>query len=206
MENNQTYKNRALKSLEGKWVEGIVATLIVFLITGGVSTIVTIPMDEYTGAGFQGLWSLLCVPLGWGLTVFFLNLVRGLDISYERLFDGYKDFVRVFLALLLVGICEVVGFVLLIVPGIIAILMFSQTAFILKDDPQISAVEAMKRSKQMMDGHKMELFVIQLSFIGWFILAMLTCGIGLLFLYPYIYATMAHYYEDLKAEYSVFES
>lgn len=200
MGNNQTYKNRALSSLEGKWAEGIIATLIVFLISGVVSSVASIPFDPNLGAGIQGIWALLCIPLGWGLTVFFLSLIRHQDISYERLFDGYKDFVRIFLTLFLVGICEFIGLLLLIVPGIIAALMFSQASFILKDDPQISSGDAMKRSMEMMDGHKMELFMLWLSFAGWFILALLTCGIGLLFLYPYFYSTMAHYYEDLKAE------
>jgi uncharacterized membrane protein len=53
---------------------------------------------------------------------------------------------------------------------------------------------------EMMKGHKMELFMLWLSFLGWIILAMLTCGFGFLFLEPYMYTTLAHYYEDLKAE------
>lgn len=200
MGNNQDYKNRALRSLEGKWVEGIVATIIFFLITGGVASVARYSFDTYSGVGLQGVWTLLCLPLSWGYVAFFLNLVRGLDISYERLFDGYKDFVRIFLAGFLMAICQMVGFVLLIVPGIIASLMFSQTYFIMKDDPQISASDAMKRSMEMMNGHKMELFWLCLSFLGWIILATLTCGFGFLFLYPYMYATLAHYYEDLKME------
>ena len=204
MGNNQTYKNRALKSLEGKWVEGIVASIILFLLSGGVSSVVTIPMGEYSGMGFQGFWALLCLPLGWGFTVFFLNLIRNQDISYERLFDGYKDFVRIFLAGFLVTFFEALGFLLLIVPGIILGLMWSQTAFILKDNKSLSASQAMAMSKEMMEGHKMELFKLWLSFLGWFILAVLTCGFGFLFLYPYFYSTLAHYYEDLKAERAIY--
>ena len=199
MENNQIYKNRALASLEGKWTNGVVATLIVFIISGVVSSVITAPMGETMGASVSSIWSLLCLPLSWGLTVYFLNLIRGLDINYERLFDGYKDFVRIFLAELLIGICVFVGCLLFLVPGVIVGLMLSQTAFILKDNPQMSATDAMKLSKQMMDGHKSELFWLMLSFIGWALLAMLTLGLGLLLLAPYFYATMAHYYEDLKA-------
>ena len=200
MGNNQTYKNRALKSLEGKWAEGIIATLIFLLISGGIGSAVSIPFDPYTGMSLQTLWAILCLPLGWGLAVFFLRLIRGEDISYSRLFDGLNDYIRIFLALLLVTVCEAIGFALLVVPGIIAALMFSQTSFILKDDPQVSAIDAMKRSMEMMDGHKMELFMLWLSFLGWAILAVLTCGLGMLFLYPYFYTTLAHYYEDLKME------
>ncbi|MBQ9357142.1 MAG: DUF975 family protein [Prevotella sp.] len=203
MGNNQTYKNRALKSLEGKWVEGIITTLFYLLIAGCVGSIISLPFGndaKALGMGTQGIWALLCLPLGWGFAVYFLNLIRNQDISYGRLFDGYRDFGRIFLAGLLVGLCEAIGFLLLIVPGVIASLMFSQTCFIMKDDPQVSATDAMKRSMEMMDGHKWELFKIGFSFLGWIILAVLTCGFGFLFLYPYMYTTLAHYYEDLKGE------
>ena len=70
----------------------------------------------------------------------------------------------------------------------------------MKDDKQISAADAMKKSVQMMKGHKMELFWLLLSFIGWGILCILTLGFGFIFLLPYMYSTMAHYYEDLKAQ------
>ena len=93
-----------------------------------------------------------------------------------------------------------IGCLLLIVPGIILALMFSQTEYILKDDKQISATDAMKKSVEMMKGHKAELFWLLLSFIGWFILCCLTLGFGFIFLIPYFNSALAHYYEDLKAE------
>lgn len=79
-------------------------------------------------------------------------------------------------------------------------MMLSQTSFILKDDKEISAADAMKKSAEMMKGHKMELFWLYLSFIGWGILCILTFGFGFIFLFPYMYTTLAHYYEDIKAQ------
>ncbi len=200
MGKNQSYKNRALASLEGKWSNGIIATIIFLLITGCVGQGATTFFDGVTGYGISGFWTLLCLPLGWGFSVFFLRLIRNEDIAYERLFDGYKDFIRIFLAGFLVNICIAIGFILLIVPGIILLLMFSQTEYILKDNKEMSAVDAMKKSAEMMQGHKKELFWLLLSFIGWFILAILTLGFGVIFLEPYFETTMSHYYEDLKAE------
>ena len=202
MDNNQGYKNRALANLEGKWGTAAIAALIFFAISEGISFLVTTPMGNNVTMSYstQGIWELLCLPLGWGFTVYFLNLIRNEDIRYERLFDGYKDFVRIFLAEFLILLAVFIGTILLIVPGIIAALMFSQTEFILKDDKEISAADAMKKSMKMMEGHKAELFWLTLSFIGWFILACLTLGIGFLFLGPFFSTTMAHYYEDLKAE------
>jgi uncharacterized membrane protein len=104
------------------------------------------------------------------------------------------------LAGFLVNICVLIGFILLIVPGIILLLMFSQTEYILKDNKEMSATDAMKKSAEMMQGHKKELFWLLLSFIGWFILAILSFGFGFIFLEPYFETTMSHYYEDLKAE------
>ena len=201
MESNQTYKNRALASLEGKWGTAAILSLIYFALSEGISFVVTTPMgDGAISYSTQGFWELVCLPLGWGFTVYFLNLIRNSDIKYERLFDGYKDFVRVFLAMFLCVLALVIGCLILIVPGIIAALMFSQVEYILKDDKEISAADALMKSMKMMDGHKMELFWLILSFIGWFLLCLVTLGIGFLFLAPYFNTTMAHYYEDLKAE------
>ena len=202
MGTSQDYKNRALANLEGKWGTAAIASLIFFVIYEGVSYAFTMPMGNNMTMSYstQGLWALLCQPLEWGFTVYFLNLIRNEDIRYERLFDGYKDFVRLFLAGFLVTIAVIIGICLFIVPGIIIAMMFSQTEFILKDDKEISAADAIMKSMRMMEGHKAELFWLIFSFIGWFILACLTLGIGFLFLAPYFNSTMAHYYEDLKAE------
>ena len=202
MGTNQDYKNRALASLEGKWGTAAIAALIYFAITEGVSFAFTAPMGDNVTMSYstQGIWELLCLPLGWGFNVYFLNLIRNHDIKYERLFDGYKDVIRIFLAEFLITLAVVIGCILLIVPGIILAIMFSQTEFILKDDKDISAADAMKKSMEMMKGHKGEYFILCLSFLGWFLLCLLTLGIGFLFLAPYFNTSVAHYYEDLKKE------
>ena len=202
MGTSQDYKNRALANLEGKWGTAAIASLIYFVVSQGVSYAFTMPMGNNMTMSYstQGLWALLCLPLSWGFVIYFLNLIRNEDIRYERLFDGYKDFVRLFLAGFLVNLAVFIGILLFIVPGIIIAMMFSQTEYILKDDKEISAADAIMKSMRMMEGHKAELFWLIFSFIGWFILACLTLGIGFLFLAPYFNTTMAHYYEDLKAE------
>ena len=199
---NQTYKNRALASLEGKWGTACIATLILALISGGISTAVTLPFgsESPTGMGLNGIWSLLCLPLQWGYTVYFLKLIRKEDIRYESLFDGYKDFIRIFLAEFLVNLATSIGMILLIIPGIIIGSGLVMTGFILKDDKEISAIDAMKKSWEMTDGHKGALVLLFLSFLGWIILSIFTLGIGMLFLYPYMQTALAHCYEDLKAE------
>ena len=88
---------------------------------------------------------------------------------------------------------------LLVVPGIVALMRYSQAWFIMADDPNIRPMEAIEKSKQMMDGHKWEYFVLGLSFIWWFLLCCVTLGIGLLWLIPYIQTTVANFYDDLKS-------
>ena len=197
---NQTYKDRARASLEGKWGAAAIATLIIAIITGGISTVITLPMGSDTVAGLStnGIWSLLCLPLEWGFTVYFLSLIRQEDIRYERLFEGYKDFIRTFLMEFLYCLAVAVGTCLFIVPGIILGIGLCMAPYILKDDPQISAMDALMKSWQMTRGHKMKLFWLGLSFIGWIILSLCTFGLGFFLLAPYMEATFAHYYEDIK--------
>ena len=200
MRTNQEYKNLALKNLEGKWANVAIATFIYLAITDGVRSI----FDFTIFRGSSYIWSIILTvpllwPLLWGYIVFFLRLTRSEDTSLGHLFDGYKDFVRIFLAMLLTAIATAIVLVLLIIPGIIVSLGLAMTSFILKDNEQISAMDALKQSWEMMDGHKAQLFWLSLSFIGWMILSIFTFGIGFLFLVPYIYTTFAHFYEDLKA-------
>ena len=202
MGTSQDYKNRALASLEGRWGTAAIATLIFLILSMGISWTVTTPMGDNLVMSYstQGIWALLCMPLGWGFVVYFLNLIRNDNTDYERLFDGYKDFIRIFLAEFLVNLATGIGMILLIIPGIIIGSGLVMTGFILKDDKEISAVDAMKKSWEMTDGHKGALVLLFLSFLGWIILSIFTLGIGMLFLYPYMQTALAHCYEDLKAE------
>lgn len=202
MGTNQDYKNRALASLEGKWGKAVVATFIYYFLTMGLDWVVTTPMGDNLTISYStsGILTLVFLPLGWGYIVYFLNLIRFEEINYSRLFDGYKDILRIFLATFLSYLVIVIGLCLLIVPGIILATGLLMTDFILKDDPEISAIDAMAKSWKMTNGHKAELFYLFLSFIGWIVLSLLTLGVGFLILSPYMQTTLAHYYEDLKEE------
>ena len=202
MGTNQYYKNRALASLEGKWGTAAIASLIFFVITMGIDWTITMPMGDNILMSYStsGIWTLLCLPLSWGFVVYFLDLIRNKELSYGQLFDGYKDFLRIFLAEFLTNLLIAIGCILLIVPGIILAAGLVMTDFILKDDKEISAIDAMKKSWAMTDGHKAELFWLFLSFLGWMILSFFTLGIGFLFLYPYMQSALAHAYEDLKQD------
>ena len=194
------YKDLALNSLEGNWTRATLASLIVFLLLEIVGSSPSFLLDPVPGMVAQGLVTILLLPLAWGYAVFFLRLIRQENIDYGRLFDGFSDYFRIFVAELLKGIYVLLWSLLLIVPGIIKTYSYAMTEFILKDNPEISGEKAICESMRMMQGHKMQLFLLDLSMIGWLILSLLTLGIGLLFLYPYYYSAHAHFYEDLKAQ------
>lgn len=181
-------------TLSGNWMMAALATLVYLLIAGGGSSI---PV-----AG-SVLAIIITYPLAYGFAILFLDLFReGKPIDIGKLFDGFKDFGRVWGTLILVAIYTILWTCLLIIPGIVKSYSYALTPFILKDEPELKYNAAIEKSMRMMDGYKMKLFLLDLSFIGWMILSVLTLGIGLLFLQPYMNTARAAFYEDLKAELS----
>ena len=136
---------------------------------------------------------LIFYTLYYGYDVEFLSYRRtGVDIKIQELFDGFKDFGRVFLSILLETVYIALWTMLLVVPGIIKACAYSQTRYILKDNPELKNNAVIERSIAMMDGHKVEYFYLQLSFIGWYFLAILTLGVGLLWISTYNSLANAH--------------
>jgi uncharacterized membrane protein len=191
MKRNSELKDQALAALEGKWVMGALATIIYGFLSGALSYIIPI---------FGSIISFFLLPLGWGFAIIFLKVKRGEDLSIGTLFDGFKEYARIFLTMLLRNVYIFLWTLLLVIPGIIKGYSYVITDYILKDRPDLSYDAAITESMRMMNGYKMKLFLLDLSFIGWGILCILTLGIGFLFLYPYMQTSHAAFYEDLKAE------
>lgn len=193
MEKNAKYfREAAWAQLTGNWKPAVLVTLVYILIVGA--------MEGAKSLSFLSIFVL--GPLSYGYYVSFLNSKRtGEVVRIESLFDGFKDYARVFLTNLLQSIYIVLWTLLLIVPGIIKSISYSQTFFVLKDNPELKNNAAIERSMAMMEGHKMEYFCLILSFIGWLLLGILTLGIGLLWVNPYIATATAHFYEYVKEDY-----
>ena len=113
-------------------------------------------------------------------------------------FAGFDDFWTGFKALFLVGLFTFLWSLLFIIPGIIKSFSYSQTMMIVAENKGIGAREAINRSKAMMDGRKMDYFVLGLSFIGWGLLCCITLGIASIWVGPYIQATMVNFNNDIK--------
>lgn len=179
----------ARRSLSGNWLPAIGITLLYAVIIGVLSYV------PYIG-GIAVL--LLAGPLMLGLITYFLKLARGEKPVVGLLFQSFDRFGVSFLLYLLMQVFILLWSLLLIVPGIIAALRYSQSFFILRDNPNLEPMEAIRQSKEMMKGHKGRLFVLYLTFIGWAILAAIPFGLGFIWLYPYILAAQTAFYEDLK--------
>ncbi len=205
MDSISSYKNRALASLKGNWEKGILATFLYFIGTGGLSFVPTLFVNgdeaQFTSSILSIVFLILILPFEWGMVVYFLAIARGEDNNIGKLLDGYNAFKKVAFTKLLVKIFTFLWTLLLIIPGIVKFYSYSMTDYILRDEADLAYDAAIERSMAMMKGHKMDLFLLHLSFIGWAILCVCTFGFGFLFLIPYVYTAQAHFYEDLKAEF-----
>lgn len=204
MVTREDLKSRAKDQLRGRWVISIVALLIYSIITSGMLT-----LSERAGnVGQDGLeMSLNIISLIFsgvitlGTYRFLLNLTTGVkEPELKDLFSGFNIFFKTLGLHLLGVICIAVGFLLLIIPGIIVALMFSQAYYILAEDDSKSITQCLSESTDMMKGYKMDYFILTLSFLGWMFLAILTLGIGFLWLNPYMEVTFTNFYLELKKE------
>lgn len=205
-------KRQALRSLKGKWGLGVQLTLLVFLITAIFPTIVEVFLSggftnwfnqEQTPLAvevFNILFSILLIPLTIATYWFYLSITRLENPEVTQAFTIYTDGKTSFKIIgvtFLIAILTFLWSLLLIIPGIIKSLSYSQTFFLLKDHPEYSAIDAISESKKRMKGYKWKFLLMNLSFIGWGILCLFTLGIGLLWLSPYISTSMATFYNEL---------
>ena len=116
--------------------------------------------------------------------------------SLSTLFSRFSMFWRAVGLRLLMLLKILLWTLLFVVPGIVAAYRYALAPYLMADHPELSASEAIARSKQLMDGHKGRLFCLHLSFIGWILLSVLTAGVGLIFLAPYIKTAETGFYME----------
>ena len=200
MDSITNYKNRALSALENKWGNFVAITFVYGFIIG-ITQILSGDKDSPAILHLIGLvLFILALPLTWGFQTLFLGAVRGGEATAKDMFEGYNKelFSRVLTTTLLYYVYIFLWSLLLLIPGFIKSYSYAMTPYILKDNPEMKNNAAIEESMRMMDGHKLELFLLDLSFIGWAILSILTCCIGFLWLVPYMNMARVNFYEDLK--------
>ena len=197
MNNNSTIRSLARESLSGNWLNAILAYLIFAGITSVVSSIY--------GAVFLVMGAFV-----FGLYLYFLTLIRKKTGDFNLLFKAFSFsgnnlglFGKTLGLYLLMSLYVFLWMLLLIVPGIIAAYSYRMAFYIIIDDSEIGVSEALRKSKEMMYGYKSKLFCLDLSFIGWWFLCILTLDIGFLWLSPYMLTSQTIFYEELRNEHGL---
>lgn len=225
MKTRAELKQEAKNALKGNWGWAISVTLLPLLIVITIFTVIfmmigmsstTLDMNGEATMTPMGIILLLVLYIFYFLVLLglsvdfakaFLDLVRGKKQSFTPVLKyafTEKRFGKFFLTNLVMGIFLYLWNLLLMIPGIIKSFSYAQANYILVDQldngEKPTVTEPITKSRAMMDGHKWEYFVLQLSFLGWILLGTLTLGIGFIWLTPYISATNAAYYDNLKSE------
>ncbi len=150
----------------------------------------------------NALIQIVLYIFGAGFLIFILNTVKSANAVYGNLLDGFSLAGKLILLALLEGLFIFLWSLLLVIPGIIAAYRYRMAKFLLLDHPEMGVMEAISTSKQMMAGHKGECFVLDLSFIGWWLLAAIPyIGIAVsIWTTPYINTTYVLYYMALAGK------
>ena len=215
------FRARARGALSGNWGKACLAGIIATLFIGGGGVTIEMeqgdmPHDLPTGPiTWEMLAPMLAIFLGAFLIAFTIALVLGsvVSIGYAQfnidliegrplyirtLFSRFKQIGTAVGANLLVALRVLGGFILFIIPGIIASFKYAMISHVLADDPTLTAREALQRSKEIMHGNKWRYFCLSLSFIGWNMLIVITLGIAAIWVVPYEYAAYAAFYNEIK--------
>lgn len=151
------------------------------------------------------LISIVLIPLNIGVAQNVLAWSRGEDVNkWKVLFGGFNSakifFKQVGVVVLNTILCALWA-ILLVVPGIIKGLAYSMYPYVLRDEPDLSVWQTLKKSEAIMKGYKGKLFLMYLSFVGWFILGAFTFGILYIWLTPYVMTSTVKFYDDVRRAY-----
>ena len=186
---NADLMRQAREALRGKWGLAVVGNLFFLVI---IAVLQLIP--------FVGPLAYLIIagPLFLGLALFFIGISRGQEVKFSLIFNGFQRFGDALITYFLMIVFILLWSLLLIIPGIMAGLSYALTFFLMADQPDLKGREALNESKRWMNGNRGKLFCLFLRFIGWFLLGILTLGIGFLWIMPYLQTTVARFYEDIR--------
>lgn len=175
-----------LKNMAKSQIKGNIGMLLVITLLAGL--LQCIPYVSY----------VIAPAISLGLVIVYLNLTYGKKPEINALFDGFRSFGKALWLYILVGFFTALWSMLFVIPGIIKGLSYSMAYYVLADHPEMTARQALNESKRIMEGHKMELFVLELSFTGWLLLTGVTFGIAAIYVVPYMSATIANFYNSIK--------
>lgn len=213
MKTNKELVLEARTNLSGIWTKVVVFSLIYYSVTQVIyiitililMIILSIPLLAPFAHIINLLIAFMITPLLYvGFYRYFLDIkAGGVTGDYDVLFRWFKKgFLRIVLTYFVVCVYILLWTCLLIVPGIIKSIAYAQTFFILAEDDMITPSSAIRKSQNMMRGYKMQYFLLNLRFIGWTLLSILTLGVGFIWLIPYMMTAFAGFYNELKKNYT----
>lgn len=217
MKTNSEIRQEALSIMKGNWSSGVIVTLV-FLVVVAACALMTSFAGSCLGSIGGGktvaeaisemlyivVSILVFYPFAMSIIMLFLSFVqRGESLSVKGLMQAFKSpyYGKSIGLYLLIAIFTALWTLLLIVPGIIKSLSYALAPYILAENPELTANQAINKSMAMMKGYKMQLFLISLGYALLSLLSIVALGIPLLWLYPYYQVVMAKFYEEVKSEY-----
>ena len=224
------HRYRAREALRGNWVTAVLVCLVAGILTGssfssdininfegGQPIQITLPEQyEEILVGVLGISlafltvvavviSVVGLILGGVIEIgkarYHLNLIDGAAARFDDLFSAFPQFLSALVMNLVRGLLITLGMLLLVIPGVMLTFSYAAAPYIMAQDPECEGLEALRRSRELMKGNRMELFLLDLSFIGWDLLSLLTLGIGSLFLNPYKEAARASFFRHIGLGY-----
>ncbi len=191
---------KELKSLAKLQIKGKIGILFLITIVVGLIS----GLASFVPLAGSILSSLILTP-AFSLGLIYIYFRIASDPNYKprvsEVFEGFSNFWPMVKVILLQGLFTFLWSLLFIVPGIIKSFSYSQAIYIIAENPNMPAMEAIRQSERMMKGKKMDYFVLGLSFFGWIFLATFTLGLLFIWLEPYMMMTMVNFYSSLKDSY-----
>ncbi|WP_293930919.1 DUF975 family protein [Iodobacter sp.] len=185
---NQDLMTQARDILRGKWTTPVLVSLVYVIVIAILNQPGVIP---------AALSLLVSGPIALGFTYFYLAIIREQKVDTNLLAKGFTEFIPSLLTYLLTLLLIILWMILLIIPGIMAAYSYALVFYIRRDQPELDIMATLNRSKALMYGNRWKLCYLHFRFFGWFLLSIITCGIGFLWFLPYIQTTSALFYEDL---------
>ena len=202
--NNSEIRNVTKEILKGKYKYVMLPFILATLLLGlAQSQDLYSNLYEFYGVSYVftfGSIALFIVgPISIGLATYSLSIVNEEDYSYNQIATGFKYFFKALFLYLLFNISVLIGTILLIIPGVVIFLMFSQIFYITAENPQIGVIDAFKKSASLMKNKKLQYLGLGLRYILFFILGVFTLGIWWLWLIPQAYVSFAIFYKELQS-------
>ncbi len=202
--NNSEIRNVTKEILKGNY-KNVMLPFILATLLLGLAQSQDLYSNVYETYGLSYVFTIgsialfIAGPISIGLAAYSLSIANEEDYSYNQIVAGFKYFFKALFLYLVFNISVLIGIILLIIPGVVIFLMFSQIFYITAENPQIGVIDAFKKSASLMKNKKLQYFGLFLKYMLFFILGVFTLGIWWLWLIPQAYVSFAIFYKELQS-------